>query len=194
MSLLIITWLWTRSVLPQTVVEFRQQDNDLTLATLVIMLGCFTLLEGVYPDGGFRKAYVSTGWSMRFYTILPIIWSVQYSYNFLTELKGYHTTQGMINIFCVNFNLRTATRATLYLISVGNWTQFRYFQVAFQPTTDRVDIRFIVAEFRHVGVDQRDCHLREVHGAELAGRGIFSSLDERHIFNLHQCLHNEGLG
>ena len=61
MALLIITWLWTRSVLPQTVVEFRQQDNDLTLAVLVIVLGCFTLLEGVYPDGGFRKAYVITG-------------------------------------------------------------------------------------------------------------------------------------
>ena len=36
--------------------EKQEVSNDLTLAVLVIILGCFTLLEGVYPDEGFRKA------------------------------------------------------------------------------------------------------------------------------------------
>ena len=56
MAVVTLTWLWTRAVFPQTAVDFRQESNDLTLAVLVIVLGCFTLLEGVYPDEGFRKA------------------------------------------------------------------------------------------------------------------------------------------
>ena len=54
--LLTLIWLGTAAVFPQYEVVFRQQDNDFTLAVLVIILGCFTLLEGIYPEKGFGRA------------------------------------------------------------------------------------------------------------------------------------------
>jgi len=63
MILLTFTWLCTRAVFPRTVlkygtvVEFRQsEDNELTLILVVIVLGCFSLVEGVCPEEGFGRA------------------------------------------------------------------------------------------------------------------------------------------
>ena len=63
MILLTFTWLCTRAVFPHTVlkygtvVEFRQsEDNELTLILVVIVLGCFSLVEGVCPEEGFGRA------------------------------------------------------------------------------------------------------------------------------------------
>ena len=67
----------------------------------------------------------------------------------------------------------------------------KFFQVAFQPATDRFSFRPVVAECRDVGTDQRDRHLREVRGVELAGRASSSrtfSVFHPNLVNVYDIL------